>query len=45
VPIEKQYGVESKIAWVDFCAQIPRIITGGSAEAEAFYAGMKNNQV
>ncbi len=43
--IETQYGLQSKISWVKFCEDIPGEITGDSPDAQAFFAGMKNNQV
>ena len=42
--IEIQYGVESKIAWVRFCENVPTEVTGDSPAAAEFFAGMRNNQ-
>ncbi len=44
VPIERQFGVESRIRWVDFCEDVPSEITGASEKASTFLTGMKNNQ-
>jgi len=43
-PIGKQYGVESKLAWVSFCENVEGARTGGTAEMDAFYAAMQSNQ-
>jgi hypothetical protein len=43
--IERHYGVESKLSWVRFCEDVPQERTGESAEAQAFFAGMKVHQV
>lgn len=43
-PIERQYGIESRIPWVQFCDQIAGEATGASAQAAAFFADMKSNQ-
>lgn len=42
--IEIQYGLEAKISWVDFCEDVPGEVTGNDPAAQAFFAGMKNNQ-
>lgn len=42
--IEIQYGIESKISWVEFCEAVPGQITGGTPEEAQFFAGMKSNQ-
>jgi hypothetical protein len=42
--IEIQYGIEAKIPWVEFCETIPQQVTGGTPEADAFYAGMVKHQ-
>ncbi len=39
-----QYGVEGRISWVKFCEDVPAEITGDSAAAQEFFAGMRNNQ-
>jgi hypothetical protein len=41
VPIEMQFGTESRIPWVDFCEDVPGEATGTSAGD--FFAGMTNN--
>ncbi len=42
--VELQYGMESKISWVEFCADAPGERTGeGPGEAE-FFKAMKSNQ-
>lgn len=43
-PIERQFGVESRISWVTFCDDIPMERTGESAKAAAFLAEMESNQ-
>jgi hypothetical protein len=42
--IEVQYGVESKLSWVEFCETVPQQQTGGDEDADAFYAGLVSNQ-
>lgn len=42
--IDGQCGLESKISWVAFCEGAPGDMTVDSPEAEAFFAGMRNNQ-
>jgi hypothetical protein len=42
--IEIQYGIEAKIPWVSFCEDVPQQVTGGTPEADVFYAGMVKNQ-
>jgi hypothetical protein len=42
VPIERQFGTESRISWVDFCKAVPGETTGSTSGD--FLAGMKNNQ-
>lgn len=44
VPIEMQFGVESRLPWVTFCETVPEEATGASASEASFFAGMKNNQ-
>jgi hypothetical protein len=44
VPIKIQYGVESRIAWVEFCEGVPVEITGEAADARTFFAAMTTNQ-
>lgn len=44
-PIIIQYGVESRLDWVQFCESVPGEETGAaSPEALAFFASMKSNQ-
>lgn len=43
--IEIQYGLESKISWVEFCKDVKGEVTGDSPAAQEFFAGMKSNQV
>ena len=40
----KQYGIESRLSWVKFCAGVPEERTGESAQAQEFLAGMQSNQ-
>ncbi len=42
--IEKQYGLEGKLSWVEFCEDVPGEATGATPEEAAFFAGMKTNQ-
>lgn len=42
--IVKQFGVESRLAWVRFCDDVPAERTGESAAAQEFLAGMQNHQ-
>jgi len=44
VVLVKQFGIESKLDWVNFCEQVPGERTGESAQAQDFLAGMQNNQ-
>ena len=43
-PLEKQYGIESRVSWVKFCEGLPEETTGEGAQAQAFLAGMRINQ-
>lgn len=43
-PVEKQYGIESRLPWVKFCDGVPEETTGEGADAQAFLAKMQNNQ-
>lgn len=43
-PVRVQYGTESKLSFVSFCEDLPQEITGGTPEAEEFFANMKSNQ-
>jgi hypothetical protein len=43
-PIVKQYGVESRIPWVQFCEDVPAEETGVGADAQAFLATMEKRQ-
>lgn len=42
--IEVQYGVESRISWVELCPWAPDKKTAETAEEEAFFAAMVNRQ-
>ena len=42
--IEIQYGLESKIAWVEFCEDVAGEVTGGGPAEQEFFASMKTNQ-
>ncbi len=43
-PIERQFGIESKLSWVSFCEDVPGEKTGEDAKAAQFFAGMTSNQ-
>jgi hypothetical protein len=43
-PIERQFGTESRIAWVKFCQDVPGEETGADPKAAAFFADLKSNQ-
>ncbi len=43
-PIERQFGVESRISWVNFCDEVPTERTGESPKAAAFLADLKSHQ-
>ena len=43
-PIEKQYGLESKLAWVKFCEDAPGEETGADPDAAAFFAKLESRQ-
>ena len=43
-PIVKQFGIESRLPWVKFCAEVPGERTGESAGAQEFLAKMHINQ-
>jgi hypothetical protein len=43
-PIERQFGIESRISWVEFCPAVATEKTGESPKAAAFLAGLRNNQ-
>ncbi|MEQ1617720.1 MAG: GFA family protein [Terricaulis sp.] len=43
-PIERQFGVESRLSWVHFCDEVPGEKTGEGAKAAAFLAELKSNQ-
>ncbi len=42
--IEIQYGLESKIGWVNFCEGVPGERTGEDPAATEFFSGMRSNQ-
>lgn len=44
VQLVKQYGIESRLAWVKFCEDVPEERTGESAQAQEFLAKMQVNQ-
>ena len=44
VPIERQFGVESRLSWVECFPEVPEETTGQSPKAAEFLATMKNNQ-
>ena len=43
-PIEKQYGIESRLSWVKFCEDVSAERTGEDPKAAAFFATMRSNQ-
>ena len=43
-PIVKQFGVESRIAWVKVCEDVPAERTGEDPKAADFFAGMQSHQ-
>lgn len=42
--VEKQYGIESKVSWVQFCEDAPGEVTAADDKAKAFLANMANHQ-
>jgi hypothetical protein len=44
VPIGRQFGLESKWSWVQFCEDVAGERTGDDPRSAATLAGMKNNQ-
>lgn len=44
VPIEIQFGIESRLPWVKFCEDVKAERTGESESAQAFFANMQVNQ-
>jgi hypothetical protein len=44
-PIERQFGLESKLSWVRFCEDVPGENTGESPKAKAYLANLKSNQI
>jgi hypothetical protein len=44
VTLMKQYGIESRIPWVEFCESVPCEATGEEDDGD-FFAGMTNHQV
>jgi hypothetical protein len=42
--ILKQFGIESRLSWVKFCEDVPGEVTGASADAQQFLAGMQDHQ-
>jgi hypothetical protein len=43
-PIVKQYGVESRLPWVQFCDDVPVERTGEGADAQEYLARMRTHQ-
>lgn len=43
-PIVKQFGIESRLAWVKFCEDVPGERTAESAAAQEFLAHMQDHQ-
>lgn len=43
-PVEKQYGIESKLGWVKFCEGAPGEATGADPKAADFYAKLESRQ-
>lgn len=43
-PIERQFGVESRLSWVQFCDEVPSEKTGEGPKAASFLADLKSNQ-
>ncbi len=43
-PIIKQFGIESRLPWVNFCEEVPGERTGESAAAQEFLATMQDHQ-
>jgi hypothetical protein len=44
VPIVRQYGIESRLPWVQFCESLPAEATAADATAAAYLAAMQNYQ-
>jgi hypothetical protein len=44
VPIVRQYGIESRLPWVQFCESLPAEATATDATAAAYLATMQNYQ-
>ncbi len=44
VPIVRQYGIESRLPWVQFCDSVPAEATAADAAAAAYLATMQNFQ-
>lgn len=43
-PIERQFGIESRVSWVSFCDAAPGERTGEQPKAAEFLANMTSNQ-
>lgn len=43
-PIQRQFGVESRIPWVEFCETVPKERTDEDTSGPAFLAEMVSNQ-
>jgi hypothetical protein len=44
ISLVKQYGIESRVPWVQFCDSVPVEPTGASAEEQEFLGKMRVNQ-
>lgn len=45
VPIERQFGIESRLDWVKFCEGVPAERTGEDPRGAEVLAGMQSHQV
>lgn len=43
-PIIRQFGIESRLAWVRFCDGLPEEATGADPKAAAYFATMESHQ-
>ena len=43
-PIERQYGIESRLSWVRFCEGVPEEVTAADPKAAEFISTMESNQ-
>ena len=44
VVLVKQYGIESRLPWVQFCNDVPAERTAESAAAQEFLSTLRSNQ-